>query len=96
MNECSKCSDHLPCSCGWNLRSASLEYLEEQVSLLICAYMFKKCFPKAVFSSDYSNPFEIETEDDKAFSAFVKDTKEILKKSFFEKIDEELKRNFLS
>jgi hypothetical protein len=62
IGDCVKCWD-TPCTCGWDWRHSSVEYLEKQRELLDKAIQWKKDHPAANFSG-FSGP---DTEDDIAF-----------------------------
>ncbi len=63
LSDCAKCWD-TPCECGWDMRRAPIEYLENRLRMFQEIIKFKKENPKAEFSGLFGDP---ETEDDKKF-----------------------------
>ncbi len=74
LSDCIKCWD-TPCTCGWNYRNCSIEYLEERKRLFDKIIEFRKKNPDAKLSVDFDYSSK-ETEDDKAYRKFINESKE--------------------
>ena len=68
LSDCIKCWD-TPCTCGWEQRNSSIEYLENRICFLQLIIEFKKSNPNAKHSQWFSDP---ETEDDKRYMEFIR------------------------
>ena len=68
LSDCVKCWD-TPCTCGWDQRGASIEYLEKRIEFLQKILEFTKANPDAKFSRWN----EEETEDDKRYMEFIRE-----------------------
>jgi len=66
LSDCVKCWD-TPCTCGWEYRGISVEYLQKKIDMYNKMIQFKLSNPKAKFSTWG----EHETEDDIAFMKFI-------------------------
>ncbi len=66
LSDCVKCWD-TPCTCGWDYRNYSVEYLKKRKRLFEKIIEFKEQNPNANFSECMRD----ETKDDKAFIKFI-------------------------
>lgn len=70
LSDCVKCWD-TPCSCGWEWREHSIEYLEDRIRLFKKIIEFKKTNPNMKFSK-YGDGVKGVTEDEKALMELLR------------------------